>query len=194
MTYSESVPSTTLPNGRSPSLRPALFVVGLAVFLLLAFGIGAALSSSHSQKPVHPSQKTFLHPIAASHSLRRIVTGVTPPIDVRSSLFIPQDSKVVSSLPSTSTTQYSATVNYLVSGSQSEVISFFHKQLAATGWKILSVGNAIGQVNTIEVLAQRASNDGWYWEVGALVHPTSFSGTKNVTPYTLTLFEKSDDA
>ena len=40
------------------------------------------------------------------------------------------------------------------------------------------------------MLAKRGSGDGFYWEVGAVVSPTTAAG---VTPFSVELFELPDD-
>ena len=84
------------------------------------------------------------------------------------------------------------TGSFDVVASQATVLGFYKAELKSLGWSISSTGAADRVKGATEVLAQRASADGWYWEVGVVVSPTTFgSGTDN-TPFTLDLYEVPD--
>jgi hypothetical protein len=45
------------------------------------------------------------------------------------------------------------------------------------GWSITNVGPADGSPGSIEVLGKLAGDDGWYWEQGVVIAPTTFPGS-----------------
>ena len=51
---------------------------------------------------------------------------------------------------------------------------------------------------SVEVLAEKAGDDGWYWEAGAVVSPTTFptghGARAESTDFTLRLFQVSDES
>lgn len=210
-----SSPDDTLPAGpvrRSPSLRPALLVLGLAAFILVLFGVGSALTAG-SGTPTHagatpqtvPAGRTkvagtTLEAVPAKGELAPLVHGGTPPADVVDALPLPAGSTRVAAAPTRGITLFSASERFTVPATQAAVVAFYRSELAAVHWKIVSVGPARGTANATEVLAQRAGSDGWYWEVGAVVSPTTFppgstaSAPTGTTPFTLRLFQLNDAA
>jgi hypothetical protein len=172
---------TQAPTRRGvPSVRPALIVVGIAAGLVLLFGIGAALTSSSTPpKPrssaLAPVKGTALRAEAATSVLRPIERPDTPPPDVLRSVVVPEGSTTVSSKPWDGSTQFSGEMTFRLQASQAAVVDFYRAELKARGWSISSVGAAEGKKNATEVLAQRASTDGWYWEIGVVVSPTTFT-------------------
>ena len=62
--------------------------------------------------------------------------------------------------------------------------------LTRTGWNVIYDGPAPqGAAGATELLAKHGSGDGFYWESGIVVEPTSPSGT---TAYSIELFETND--
>ena len=190
---------TSRSRPRGPSVKPALAVVGIAAFLLLAFGIGSIMTST-PRGTARPGavRSGGLSAARGAVALRPIERPGTPPADVLGSLVVPRSSQQVSAKPWDGATQYSASMRFELAASQGAVVGFFHSELRARGWSIVSVGAAHGQADATEVLAQRPSSDGWYWEIGAVVSPTRFSspgaGSRGAetTRFTLELFEVPD--
>lgn len=192
----DPVPPT---RGRSgmPSVRPALVVLGIAAALVLLFGIGAAIqgssSSTSAPRPHHVAGVSLAAEPAAA-LLRPIETPGTPPNDVLASVVVPAGTTRTGATPSTGTTQFSAKADFEVAASQSSVVDFYRAELEARGWSSPDVSATQTPEGAIEVLAQRASADGWYWEIGVVVSPSTFSTSSrgDRTPFTLELFEVPD--
>jgi len=180
-----------------PSLRPALLVVGLAVFLVLVFGIGAALTTNSPSKPAAPRRVagTGLVGEPAAGPLRPIEILGTPPSDVLDALRLPEGSRAVTATKWNGSTQYSAKMTFQVGASQGALLRFYRTSLRARHWSIVDVGPARGSPGAAEVLAQRASTDGWFWEVGVVALPTTFgpgATRPDVTRFTVDLYEMPD--
>jgi hypothetical protein len=179
-----------------PSVKPALVVVGIAALLLLLFGIGSAVTGSHGATPAPPGRvaHSALPAEPARVALRPIERAGTPPPDVLSSLVVPKGAATSSATRWDGETQYSAKMAFRLGASQAAIVQFYRTELRARGWSIVSVGAAHDAPRSTEVLAQRASSDGWYWEVGAVVSPTTFGTSSNVesTSFSLELFEEPD--
>ncbi len=197
------VPAPARSRGAVPSTRPALIVVGIAAGLVLLFGVGAALTGSGSPaKPASATGRvrgTALRAEPATATLRPIERPGTPPSDVLSSIVLPVGTAVVSSTPWNGATQFNGKMTFHLPGSQAAVVAFYRAELKANGWSISSVGAARGQQNATEVLAQRASSDGWYWEIGIVVSPTTFSksvsaSSADSTRFSLDLFQEPQTA
>lgn len=187
------------PPRTTPSPRAALLVVLLAVLLLVAFGTLSAVLGGNSQPSSHlrAPTGTTLVPVKASSALRSISRTGVPPANVSNAIFIPSHSRLVSSQgPSIGVGLFQATVHFQVPASELDVISFFKKAMPEAGWRIESVGppsNGSG----IEILGQIAGSDGWYWQMGATVAPTTFptsysSRGNGLTAFTLELYQQND--
>lgn len=189
-------PGTVRSRRAVPSARPAFVVVAIAAVLLLLFGIGAALTgSSRAAQPTEPTAPVHgvtLPAVAAAPVLHPIERPGTPPADVLRSIVVPAGSSTVSSTPWDGETQFSAKMGFRVASSQAAVLGFYRAELRARGWSISSVGAADGTKGSTEVLAQRASTDGWYWEIGVVVSPTTFARTSatDSTRFSMDLFEE----
>jgi hypothetical protein len=201
-TATRAVPSPPAPSigarrPATPSVRPALVVVGVALLLILLFGVASALTTNPA--PSVPTARhvgsTGLVAEPAAGPLHPIEILGTPPADILDALALPKGSREKSATPWSGSTQFSGTMSFEVGATQAQVISFFHTELRARGWSILDVGPARGHPGATEVLAQRASTDGWFWEAGAVVSPTAFpkrSAHAEATRYSLELYEMPD--
>jgi len=207
MKSSQRPPSA--PTRRGPSKGPALVVLGVAAGLILIFGALAVVSSLGKVSTVGPTKPvkvkgTTLLAVPAAKALKPIELPGTPPANILDALVVPEGATVVSvTKNSTSTTQYDEQMRFSVHAPEAAVVDFYRVELAVKGWSTPSVGSATGLSGAVEVLAQKAGDDGWYWEAGAIVSPTSFD-TKSVagsskgtgaesTQFTLRLFQVSDD-
>jgi hypothetical protein len=70
-----------------------------------------------------------------------------------------------------------------------QVQDFYAVLFKRLGWKLLSNGPDSYQAGSTAILAKKGSNDGYYWEAGVVVSPTTGAG---VTPFTLRVFEVAD--
>lgn len=197
---SQPAPAVDEPPPRrtpGPSVRPALAVVGIALFLILAFGIGAALTSNPTPKAPAPApvKGTGLVAEPATATLHPIEILGTPPADVLDALVLPKGAHEVSVTKWSGSTQYDGKMSFRLAASQASLVDFFRAELRARKWSIVSVGPARGAPHATEVLAQRASTDGWFWEAGFVVYPTTFSTSAahaDVTRFGLDLYEMPD--
>ncbi len=64
------------------------------------------------------------------------------------------------------------------------------------GWQVFDKGAAANDPNALEVLGKLAGTDGYYWEMGATISPTTFghgAPPAGETDFTIRLFQNSDD-
>jgi hypothetical protein len=172
-----------------------MIVVGLALLVVLVFGVGAALTENPSPKPPMSAtvRGTGLVAEPASEALHPIEILGTPPADVLDALVLPRGATTLSDTPWSGSTQYSGAMSFRLAVSQAALVRFFRVELHAHGWSITDVGAAHDQPGATEVLAQRASTDGWFWEAGVVVSPTTFRKTGgDVTRFRLDLYEMPD--
>jgi hypothetical protein len=182
-------------------MRPALVVVGVAAALLVGFGALAVLTPTGPEGTApssHPSRVagTTLRAVPAKAALAPIERSGTPPADILDNLSVPSGAVAHSHRNvNTSSTQYDEQIGFSVDASEAAVVDFYKADLKASGWNVFDVGPASGRAGSVEVLAQKGGSDGWYWEVGAVVSPTSFGrgGATQATDFSLRLFQESDE-
>jgi hypothetical protein len=187
---------TPSPSYEPMSIKgPALIVLGLAVVILLG-GVAAAAFSSRTNptftiRHVTLDDGTTVNLVPAVDKLHAIVNNSEPPSDIIGNLGIPRESTVHGVVNSDQhAAQFDRTVDLISQLAQPQVIEAYRRMLAAAGWKVIYQGSAPqGVAGTTEVLATRGSSDGFYWETGVVVSPTTPLGS---TPYSVEVFETPD--
>ena len=182
-------PALPLPPARRfPGMRPAMVVVGLAGLLVVGLIVTGALSGpGHRASPIRkgllgPVRGTSLRAVAASGPLRPIEQDGQPPTNIVRTLTLPAGAHVVSVADNTGTDQYDEQMQFALDASEADVLAFYKTELAHGGWRVLSSGPATNLPGGVEVLGELGGSDGWYWEVGAVVSPTTFpAGTSGTT-------------
>jgi hypothetical protein len=187
------------PVGRSyepMSVRgPALIVLGLAVFLLIGGVVASAISSgsnpSFTIRHVTLADGTVVALAPASAKLHAIVSNDEPPADIIGNLGVPTESVVTGVVSSDqNTAQFDRTASLRSQLAQGQVIEAYASLLKTVGWQVIYNGPAPqGAPGSTEVLAKRGSGDGFYWETGVVVSPTTPAG---VTPYSVEVLETPD--
>ncbi len=174
---------------------PALIVLGLAVLILIGGVVATAFSSgpspSFTLRQVTLPDGTTVALAPGSVKLRTIVSDQQPPADILGNLGVPQKSVVTGTINSDqNTAQFDRTVKFTSQLSQDQVVSAFSLLLKDSGWQVIFTGAAPqGTLGTTEVLAKRGSADGFYWETGVVVSPTTPTGT---TPYSVEVIQTPD--
>jgi hypothetical protein len=174
---------------------PALIVLGLAVVILLGGVVAGALTSGSTPtfrvRDVVLSDGTRVPVSPATDRLRAIEANGEPPADILGNLGVLTTSKVTGVLNSDqNAAQFDRTVHLTSPLAQEQVTEAYRRLLKATGWNVIYDGPAPqGTGGTTEVLAKHGSGDGFYWEVGVVVSPTTPTGS---TPYSIEVFETPD--
>jgi hypothetical protein len=175
---------------------PALVILGIAVLILLVGVLASALVSGSSPtetlRSVAIPGGTAVPLTPATSALHSIVGAGEPPADILGNLALPAGSTLRNTLNSDQNSgQFDRTVSF-TSGTLAppQLVDAFHTLLAKLGWQVIYVGAGAHGGSGTEVLAKRGSGDGFYWEVGVVVSPTTSAG---ITPYTVELFQLPDD-
>jgi hypothetical protein len=175
---------------------PALVILGIAVFILLAGVLASAVvtgsSPTESLHSVNIPGGTVVPLTPATSALHSIVSSGQPPADILGNLAVPAGSTVRSTVDSDQNTgQFDRTVSF-TSGTLAppQLVDTFHNLLPKLGWQVIYVGAGTRGESGTEVLGKRGSGDGFYWEVGVVVSPTTAAG---ITPYSVELFQLPDD-
>jgi hypothetical protein len=207
-------PGTPLrPPPRSTSLRPAALVGGIGVLILAIFAVGSAIvGGSHPPKLSVKNTVvagTSLRAEPATTALRPIEQGGEPPANIVDAVPMPGGYSPVSTANNTAAAgQYDEQVRFSINASEEALFRFYKVELPKLGWRVESTGPAKGQPG-VEVIAQKGGSDGWYWEFGAIISPTTFAkqpptsqgtasrslaASDDVTRFTLRLFQVPDAA
>jgi hypothetical protein len=206
--------STSPPRYRSPKrltgIGPAMTVLGVAMVILLVFAIAAAVTNggNPTATPSRPDTPvkvpgTSLLAIPAARALKGIEQSGLPPANIVRAVSVPVGADVVSNQSNNAGRgQYDEQVVLSVHASQLDVFDFFAAQMPAWHWSVFSKGPAQNEPGTIEVLGKQAGDDGWFWEMGAVVSPTTFGGqglgttqgsAGESTRFVIRLFQVSDE-
>ncbi len=186
----EGVPAT----GKLSLRSPAFLVLALAVVILaVGFTASAIVTSSPTQltiRSIRLKDGTLVPVQPGASALKSIETLGQPPPDILASLAVPVGTRVISSTDSAgNASQYNETIDMESSLDGAELHAFFTAEFATLGWMNDHNGADPRQAQDIELLAEKGSSDGYYWECGVVISPESAAGT---TPFALTIFEVPD--
>jgi hypothetical protein len=184
------------------SIRPAMVVLGLAV-LIVALFVTLGILSSHSPAPV----KTAGAPSAVSGStlraepaavaLRPIVGSGEPPSNIINAVTVPVGSVRISHQNNAAGAgQFDAEVTLRSTASQGALLAFFAAAMHQQGWQVFDKGAAAHNPGALEVLGKLAGTDGYYWEMGVTIPPTTFghgASATGETDFTVRLLQQNDD-
>lgn len=155
---------------------PALVVLGIVAVVFLG-GVALALTSSTPPSRVLvPAGRSTLPGVAvaalpAGPDLARIASAGQPPADVVDALVVPAGARVTGTRDEDAgVSQYDRSIELSVPATPSELRAFYRAELAHLHWTFLGEVPLDGGQGT-EILAKRASTDGYYWEVGVLITP-----------------------
>jgi hypothetical protein len=175
---------------------PALVILGIAVVILLVGVLASALISgstpTENLRTVTIPGGTAVRLVPATSALHSIVGSGEPPADILGNLAVPAGSTVAGTVDKDqSQSQFDRTVSF-TSGTLAppQVVDAFHSLLPKLGWQVIYLGAGARGGNNTQVLAKHGSGDGYYWEVGVVVSPTTSAG---VTPFSVELFQLPDD-
>jgi hypothetical protein len=174
---------------------PALIVLGLAVFLLLG-GVAASAISSGSNptftiRHVTLADGTTVALAPGTAKLHALVSNDEPPADIIGNLGVPKESVLTGVVNSDQhAAQFDRTAKLRSHLAQGQVIEAYDHLLRAVGWQVIYSGPAPqGTPGSTELLAKRGSGDGFYWETGVVVSPTTPAGS---TAYSVEVLETPD--
>ncbi len=181
-------------------MRPAMIVVGLAALILVLFVTIGIVSSQSPAAVKHSAALTVpgvsLRAVPAAGLLAPIVTAGEPPNNVLNAVSVPAGSVRVSHHSNSGgADQYDSQVVFHSDDSQAALLDFYAADMKVQGWQVFDRGAAANNPGALEVLGKLAGSDGYYWEMGATVSPTTFSKggpARGVTAFTIRLFQVPD--
>jgi hypothetical protein len=191
------------PVGRppGPKVRLAMIPVGIAALVLIAGGISSAVQSSGSDAPpVSRSVPTVkgagVKAVPGRRALRPIVSGGQPPEDILNVIPLPEGSRVKGgSATNNGIGLYDHSLSFKVGVSEQKVITFFRAELKALKWQQVTEGPPPHGAPGYQIVSQHPSSDGYEWELGVTISPTTFAtgSTAQTTPFTMRVFAVTDD-
>ena len=182
------------PVARLSLKSPAVIVLAIALVILIG-GITASVLATGGPatlklQSVTLVDGTVVHLEPALQALKPMETGGDPPADILAALAVPAGAKATGSLNTDQgTTQFDRTVDFTSTLPAFRLQDFYQVLFKQLGWKLMANGPDSYQAGSTQLLAEKGSNDGFYWEAGVVVSPTTSAG---VTPFTLRLFEVPD--
>ena len=184
------------------SIKPAMVVLGLAILIVAAF-VTLGILSSRTPAPVKatgapsavPGSTLRGEPAAAA--LRPIVGSGEPPSNIVNAVLVPVGSVRVSHVNNAAGAgQFDAQVTLRSTDSQGALLGFFAATMHQEGWQVFDKGPAANDPGALEVLGKLAGTDGYYWEMGATIAPTTFghgAPPAGATQFTVRLLQQNDD-
>jgi hypothetical protein len=181
------------PAGVHPtSLKWAAIVPLSAVIMLgLFIAINALFPDPKQAAVALPKLEkiTGLHTNAVPAFTHYVVNGI-PPANIVNSVFVPQEAGFTGEINTGGeAASYDRRLGYSSAAAEGALYSYFHTVMTAEGWKIFSISAPTGSQG-VELLAQKAGDDGFYWEQGVVIHPTTFAanGTQS-TSFSVRLYQ-----
>jgi hypothetical protein len=186
------------PPGVAPTSLKWAAIVPVAALIVLALFIIVNSMDSPERPPLAPVpkiQKASGLTVKAGSPFTPFIVAGEPPPDILNTLVIPTGVTLIRT-PHTggSATSFDHTLVYSSPASAQSLYTFFHNELRSRGWRIFSSGPPVNHPG-VEMLAQKAGSDSWYWEAGVIVSPTKFKtdGSQS-TEVTIRLYQASSDA
>ena len=152
-------------------------MLGLVALVSVGGFLLAALGSGRPSTPAGHGEKgaAGLSAMAARANIARIENNGNPPQDIVASLVVPAESTVTSTIDSDrGIGPFDRSLLFSVPASVSSIGNFYKNEFAAHGWKIAGI-DATADGKGKAIYATRESEDGFYWEVGAVIEPASES-------------------
>ncbi len=184
------------------SIRPAMVVLGLAVLIVAVF-VTLGILSSHSPAPVKTSGApsavpgSTLRAESAAGALQPIIGSGEPPSNIINAVTVPVGSVRISHQNNAAGAgQFDAQVTLRSTDSQGALLAFFAATMHQEGWQVFDKGAAANDPGALEVLGKLAGTDGYYWEMGATIAPTTFghgAPPSGETDFTVRLLQQNDD-
>jgi hypothetical protein len=200
----------TAPDGDEPprpparprvSMRPAMIVPGIGLLILVLF-IGAEFLTSNPVQQTKTSTKAFsiagtpLRALPAVHDLQVITVSGQPPGNIINAVSVPDGATRTSYKNNSNGAQgYDAQITLRADESEAALNNFYKVDMKKQGWQVISTGPADHVTGGLEVLGKKAGSDGFYWELGAIISPTSFgagSPATGATSFSLVLIQEPD--
>jgi hypothetical protein len=200
----------TAPDGDEPprpparprvSMRPAMIVPGIGLLILVLF-IGAEFLTSNPVQQTKTSTKAFsvagtpLRALPAVHDLQVITVSGQPPGNIINAVSVPVGATRTSYKNNSNGAQgYDAQITLRADESEAALNNFYKVDIKKQGWQVISTGPADHVTGGLEVLGKKAGSDGFYWELGAIISPTSFGAgapATGATSFSLVLIQEPD--
>ncbi len=195
---SVSSPSTAssklqVPAGVHPtSLKWAAIVpISAGVVLGLFIALNSLFPAGKQSLTVIPKIEpiTGLHTNMVPAFTHYVVNGI-PPANIVNSVFVPLETTFAGEIyTGGQASSYDRRLRYTSPRAEGALYSYFHALVTSQGWKIFSVSAPTGSTG-VEILAQKAGDDGFYWEEGVVIHPTRFSSSNvQSTSFSVRLYQ-----
>ena len=181
---------------RQAMIVPALGVLILVVFVTIGLVTTKPVTLTNTSKNLVEVPGTPLRATRADAALSVITTSGEPPPNIVNAVSIPQGAVRVSHQNnSAASDQYDEQINLVVNDSQGALLNFYLLDMKHQGWQVFQHGPADHDPGALEVLGKKAGSDGFYWEMGAVIPPTTFGDgapASGHTQFTIRLFQVPD--
>ena len=132
--------------------------------------------------------------MSAQKGLSGIEGNGQPPANILAAIMLPVGAVSGQATNPGQGSSFDQQVQFTVDASQAAVLGFYRAQVHDLGWKTVTSGAASHQAGQ-QIVGQLAGDDGFYWQLGVVVSPSTFSasGTVDVTRFSLRVIQIGDD-
>jgi hypothetical protein len=185
------------PPGVAPTRLWLAAIVPICAVVMLVTVILLNMSDPNSPKVGATPKLEKVSGLTAStvNPFAPLVIAGEPVSDILDSVVVPAGAKQLA-IPQVGgeATSFDNSIVFSSPASEQSLYTFFHDEMQASGWRIFSTGAPVNQ-SGVELLAQKAGSDGWYWEQGVIVNATTFSANgSQSTRFSVRLYQASDDS
>ena len=168
--------AVTDAEGGSPVNWPAKLLVAAGFLAIVVFAVTIYVNEPAVTTGVKTSSPAAGGRIArqpAGPVLGSLVSAQYPPPDILNALPFPAGAQVLQRINiDHNAGTYDRTVVLRTSLSPAQTVAFYLDDLKSAGW-VVSYDGGAAHHDATEVLAEKASNDTYFWEVGVDVFPRS---------------------
>jgi len=140
---------------------------------------------------------TSLRSESAALALTPIIIQGEPPTNIINAVTLPTGAVRTSHQNNAAGSgQYDAQITLRSTHSQGALLTFYAAEMHQLGWQVFDKGAAANDPGALEILGKLAGTDGYYWEMGATISPTTFghgAPPTGYTDFTVRLIQQSDD-
>jgi hypothetical protein len=175
---------------QTTSIKYAAIVPLIAVGTLAFFMFVNVLGSGSTAPPPSPALSSFGSTEPLARTFNGLEPDLAPPADILNSVVLPRSVRDEGLVPAVQNpSSFDAEVLYQSSETQGWLVAFAKAQLVHEGWQVISTGSNSSTPGAFQVLARRVGSDGFYWDVGFIIHSTTFTSNGAGVPVQSTSFD-----
>ena len=159
------------PLTTTTSIKPAMSVLAVALFVLALFGILDVATSSPPEPSVAPLVVGGLSVAATTNLLSACSPGGIPPSNIAAGLIVPFATAGIGAgvITRRDPGAYDCSQTLHAPHRAAKILGFYRSNLLARGWGLFSTAASVGPHHRAQLLFQKAGTDGFFWIEGITI-------------------------